>query len=150
MKYSPAHLYVVYRSLKKKLFFLPMPPHVHIHYVVPLLVSSFGGLVVSMLVSGTQGCRFKPGWSRWIFQVIKIFSIPSFRGEVKPLVVCRSFAVCKKPLQFPWKSHCRLNLIGHFWLIIPPFADRGLSRRLTWSTSGDDGKLKAVHKGPVP
>jgi hypothetical protein len=30
-------------------------------------------------------------------------------------------------------------LIGHFLPIIPPFADRGLSRRLTWSASGDDG-----------
>ena len=27
----------------------------------------FGGLVVSMLASGTQVCGFKPGQSRWIF-----------------------------------------------------------------------------------
>ena len=28
----------------------------------------FSGLVVSMLASGTQGCGFKPGRSRWIFR----------------------------------------------------------------------------------
>ena len=28
----------------------------------------FGGLVVSMLASGTQVCGFKPGRSRWIFR----------------------------------------------------------------------------------
>ena len=28
----------------------------------------FGGLVVSMLPSGTQVCGFKPGRSRWIFR----------------------------------------------------------------------------------
>ena len=29
----------------------------------------FGGLVVSMLTSGTQVCGFKPGQSRWIFRM---------------------------------------------------------------------------------
>jgi hypothetical protein len=29
----------------------------------------FGGLVVSMLASGTQVCGFKPGRSRWIFRL---------------------------------------------------------------------------------
>jgi hypothetical protein len=44
---------------------------------------SFGGLIVSMLASGTQGCGFKPGRSCWIFTDVKILSIPSSRGEVK-------------------------------------------------------------------
>jgi hypothetical protein len=36
-----------------------------------------------------------------------------------------------------------LNLIGYFSPIVPPFADRGLSRQLTWSASGDERvKLK--------
>jgi hypothetical protein len=30
-------------------------------------VSGFGGLVVSMLASGTQDRGFKPGLSHWIF-----------------------------------------------------------------------------------
>ena len=33
-----------------------------------LLKDGFGGLVVSMLASGTQVCGFKPGRNRWIFR----------------------------------------------------------------------------------
>ena len=33
-----------------------------------LKVDGFGGLVVSMLASGTQVCGFKPCRSRWIFR----------------------------------------------------------------------------------
>ena len=33
-----------------------------------ILYDGFGGLVVSMLVSGTQVRGFKPGRSRWIFR----------------------------------------------------------------------------------
>jgi hypothetical protein len=47
--------------------------------------SGFGGLVVSMLASGTQVRVFKLGRSR---------RMPSFGGEVKPSVPCRSFAAC--------------------------------------------------------
>jgi hypothetical protein len=36
-----------------------------------------------------------------------------------------------------------LNLIGHFSPIIPPFANRGLSRRLIWSASGDERGTKS-------
>ena len=43
----------------------------------------FGGLVVSMLASGTQVCGSKPGRSRWIFTGVKILSMPSSGGEVK-------------------------------------------------------------------
>jgi hypothetical protein len=101
----------------------------------------------------TEWLRWSNGWhaglwypSSWVqtqpkpsdFLGEKILSMPSFGGEVKLSVPCCSFAACKKPLQFPWKSHCRLNLISHFSPIIPPFADRGLSHRLIWSASGDD------------
>jgi hypothetical protein len=64
--------------------------------------------VVDMLASGTQVHGFKPGRSCRIFWA-KILSMPSFGGEVKPLVPCRSFAECKKSLQLTWKSNCRLN-----------------------------------------
>ena len=69
----------------------------------------------------------------------KILSVPSFGGEVKPSVPCCKFAACKGSLQLPWKSQLQAKLISHFSPILPPFADRGLSRRLTWSASGDDG-----------
>ena len=56
----------------------------------------FGGLVVSMLASGTQVCGFKPGRSRWNFTDVKILSMPSSGGEVKESVPCPSFAACKR------------------------------------------------------
>jgi hypothetical protein len=34
-------------------------------------------------------------------------------------------------------------LTGHFSPIIPPFANRGISRRFTWSASGDERGTKA-------
>jgi hypothetical protein len=44
----------------------------------------FGGLVVSMLVSGSRVRGFDPDRSRWIFfRCEKILSMPSFGGEVK-------------------------------------------------------------------
>jgi hypothetical protein len=43
--------------------------------------SGFGGLVVSMLASGTQDRGFKPG--RRIFSGVKILSMPFFGREVK-------------------------------------------------------------------
>ena len=51
----------------------------------------FGGLVVSMLASGTQVCGFKPGRSRSIFM-----GMPSSGGEVKESVPCPSFAARKR------------------------------------------------------
>ena len=56
----------------------------------------FGGLVVSMLASGTQVCGFKPCRSRWIFMGVKILSMPSSGGEVKESVPCPSFAACQR------------------------------------------------------
>jgi hypothetical protein len=77
------------------------------HYTLvtlPRAVSGFGGLVFSMLASGTQVRGFKPGRSRRIFRGEKILSMPSFGGEVKPFAPCRRFAACKRTLQLPWKS----------------------------------------------
>ena len=41
----------------------------------------FGGLVVSMLASGTQDRGFDPGRSRRIFRAKKIHSMPSLGGK---------------------------------------------------------------------
>jgi hypothetical protein len=44
----------------------------------------FGGLVVSMLASGSRVRVFEPDRSRWIFfRCEKFLSMPSFGGEVK-------------------------------------------------------------------
>jgi hypothetical protein len=56
--------------------------------------SGFGGLVVSMLASGTRVRGFKPGRSRRSFSDEKILSMPSFGSEVKPFAPCRRFAAC--------------------------------------------------------
>jgi hypothetical protein len=54
-----------------------------------VMARGFGGLVVSMLASGTQVRGFKPGR---IFSGVKILSMPSFGREVKPFAPCRRFA----------------------------------------------------------
>jgi hypothetical protein len=84
--------------------------------------------VVSMLASGTQVRGLRPGRSCRIFWAKKIHSMPSFGGEVKSSVPWRSFAACKEPYNDVEVGIVRLNLIGHFSPIVPPFADRGLSR----------------------
>ena len=43
-------------------------PHNKVKTEVTMYLDGFGGLVVSMLASGTQVCGFKPGRSRWIFR----------------------------------------------------------------------------------
>jgi hypothetical protein len=55
----------------------------------------FGGLVVSMLASVTEGRGFKPGRSPSIFMDEKT-SLSSSGGEVKESVPCPSFAACKR------------------------------------------------------
>jgi hypothetical protein len=55
-----------------------------------LTVGGFGGLVVSMLASGTQDRGFAPGE--------KIISMPSFVREVKPFAPCRIFVACQRTL----------------------------------------------------
>ena len=61
-----------------------------------LSFDGFGGLVVSMLASGTQVCGLKPSRSRWIFTDVKILSMPSSGGEVKESVPCPIIAACKR------------------------------------------------------
>ena len=56
----------------------------------------FGGLVVSMMASGSQVSGFKPGRSRWIFTDVNILSMPSSGGEVKESVPFPSFSACKR------------------------------------------------------
>jgi hypothetical protein len=43
-----------------------------------------GGVMVSVLDIGSNVCRFIPGSGDGFLRVIKIHSIPSFTGEIKP------------------------------------------------------------------
>jgi len=63
----------------------------------------------SVLAFGTQVRGFTLGRSHQIFRAKKILSTPSFRGEVKPSVSCRSFMACKRSLNVTWKSAFRQN-----------------------------------------
>ena len=64
---------------------------------INLKLGGFGGLVVSMLASGTRVHGLRHGQSRWIFRVSEqILSMPSFGGEVKESVPRPSFAACKR------------------------------------------------------
>jgi hypothetical protein len=81
--------------------------------------------------------RFEPGRSRWVSQAINP-RLVSFGGELKPSVPCRRFAACKSSLRFTWNTKSQAKLTVHY----PPnsvFTNRGLSCRLTWSPTGDDG-----------
>jgi len=57
--------------------------------------SGFGGLEVACWPLVHQVRGFTPGRSRRIFWGEKILSTPSFGGEGKPSVPCRSFTACK-------------------------------------------------------
>jgi hypothetical protein len=63
----------------------------------------------SVLAFGTQVRRFAPGPRPRIFRAKKILSKPSFGGEVKPSVPCRSFTACKRSLTVTWKTAFRQN-----------------------------------------
>jgi hypothetical protein len=63
---------------------------------VTLYSDGFGGLVVSLLASGSRVRGFKPGRSRWIFYECKNPQLAFFGGEVKVSVPCPSFAACKR------------------------------------------------------
>jgi hypothetical protein len=52
---------------KKSVFFSFF--RIHQHFYPTALIDGFGGLVVSMLASGSRVRGFEPGQSRWIFQM---------------------------------------------------------------------------------
>ena len=63
----------------------------------------------SVLAFGSQVRGFTPGRSHRIFRAKKILSTPSFGGEVKPSVPCRSFTKCKRSLNVTCNSTFRQN-----------------------------------------
>jgi hypothetical protein len=100
--------------------------------VVSMLASgTFGGLVVSMLASGTQDRGFAPDRSRRIFRAKKILSMPSFGREVEPFATCRRFAACQRTLYFTVEvANYRLNY-SDISRPLPFLVNRGLWCRLT-------------------
>jgi len=75
--------------------------HIHIH-------SGFRGLEVACcLWYRSSRVRSRPKPSDFLGE--KILSTPSFGGEVKPSVPCRSFTACKRSLNVTWKSVFKQN-----------------------------------------
>jgi hypothetical protein len=54
-----------------------------------LVAGRFGAVVVSLLATGPNGRRFKPGRGHRFIRAIKIRSTHSFAWEVKPEIPCR-------------------------------------------------------------
>jgi hypothetical protein len=77
--------------------------------------------VVSMLASSWVQTRMKP----LDFSGEKILSMPSFGGEVKPLVPCCRFAACKRSLNGVEKALFQQNYHTPFSPTVPPFAAYG-------------------------
>ena len=74
-----------------------------------LFTSGFDGLEVSCWPFVPKFAGSQPDRSPRIFRTKNIFSAPSFGGEVKPSVPCRSFTGCKRSLNVTCKSAFRQN-----------------------------------------
>ena len=93
-------------------------------YIYIYIYIGFGGLVVSMLGSGSIpaeavgffGRKKSPACLPW--------------GGSKAVSHFADFRGMSKNPGFMWKSKSQAKLTGHFSPIIPSFADRGLSCRL--------------------
>ena len=78
------------------------------YYVIIIII--FGGLVVSMLASGTQDRGFDPGRSRRIFRAKKSTAcLPCGGGEVKPSPMSQICAACQRTLGLRGSRNHRQN-----------------------------------------
>ena len=111
------------------------------NYVPIIFSSGFGGLVVSMLASGTQDRGFDPGRSRRIFRAKKSTACLPWGGSKAVSHVADLRGMSKNP-GFTWKSKSQAKLTGNFSPIIPSFADRSLSCRLhVEAPRGENGNV---------
>jgi hypothetical protein len=100
----------------------------------------------SVLPLSTQVRGFKPGQSCQDFSGQKIFSAPSFGGEVKPSIPCCRFVACKRSLHGTWKSIFRQNYRPTFSPTVPPFAAR-ISRVVwTWRHLAAEVRISKNHR----
>jgi hypothetical protein len=90
------YIYVRVSCMRKVNDLAPLLYFSYLFYLTYLLIqtmSGFGGLMVSMLASGTQDRGLETGRNLRIFRAKNIHNMPSF--GVKP---CRRFAACKRTL----------------------------------------------------
>ena len=94
-------------------------------YVYIYTKSGFGGLEVACWPSVPKFAGLNLAEVVGIFKGENIPSTPSFGGEVKPSVPCRSFTACKRFLKATWKSGISGKIHRPFLAhIIPPLATR--------------------------
>jgi len=117
----------------------------------------FGGLVVSMLASGTRVRGFKPGRSRWIFRASETSSacLPS-EGKWKNLSHVPALRHVKEP-----STSVNYECASKIPCIVPSFASRGLSclcgtwrlwrwmRRTHWGARVQSAYRLQCRKGPT-
>ena len=101
----------------------------------------------SVLAFGTQVRGFKPDRSRRIFKGEKIFSTPSFGGEVKPSVPCRRFAACKRSLELR-ESRILDEICRNISRPrrVPPSVARGLSLAEVGTSKGGEKQWQPTPK----
>jgi hypothetical protein len=93
--------------------------------------------VVSTLASGSN-----PAEVVGFFGQKNILSMPSFRGEVKPLGPCRRFAACKRSLNGVEKASFLQIYRTPFSPTVPPFATR--SARVVGDVEASGGGSEKV------
>jgi len=118
-------------------------------------IDGFGGLVVSMLASGTRVRGFKPGWSHWIFGSENSSACLPSEGKWKNLSHVPALRHVKEP-----STSVNYQCASKIPRIVPSFAIRGLSclcgawRLWRWMRGthwgkGTIGIQAAVPKGPT-
>jgi hypothetical protein len=81
--------------------------------ITSMCVGCLEGAMVSVLATGPKVCELKPDWGDEFLRAIKVGSMPSFWGEVKPSAPCkilRNF----KPYEILTKIHPKAKLIFSF------------------------------------
>ena len=81
----------------------------YFNYIYSLQFSGFGGLVVSMLASGTQDRGFDPGRSRRIFRAKKSTAYLPWGRGVKPSPMSQICAACQRTLGLRGSRNHRQN-----------------------------------------
>ena len=71
--------------------------------------SGFGGVEVACWPLVPKFAGSHPSEAVGFFRAKKILSTPSFGGEVKPSVPCRSCTACRRSLNVTWKSAFKQN-----------------------------------------
>ena len=89
-------------------------------YIYIYIYSGFGGLRVAFWFLISKFAGSNPAEAVGFLRAKKIFSTPSFGGEVKPSVPCRRFAACKRSLNLRG-SRSLGKITGQFLAHSSPF-----------------------------